>query len=439
MPEVFVYVDPANGDDGQDGSVDAPLKTLREALKQATAGYGIRLFPGTYSQTTNGESWSYEVPKGVFIEAVSTKVAFENDSANEVDGLLVSGDLNVESVLFKGFAVALTADSGSVKLKAVDFVDSDVFVRGAAKVDMVQGCGFQGASQLRAAGVSEVMVSDFAPKALADTRSFVACDEGAIVTLKSATFTQPATGTWMFASKASSQLTLDGIAIAGPKMAEEASGDERLIYATDKSVVSLNSVTFTLGEANTDPDLFDDSLVFADSEANVTVTGSTLQGGGYALKLRGGAQFTGDGVFATKAQTCFELEGGSIVLKNSELKECETGIFAADVALTLEMRGTKIINHSNYGVWLNPGVGAQWTIDMGTTQEAGANTLQGSGTNLLVEGGQTGLVVEARGNIWDPNEQGAGSDGKYNPTEVMAGMGISGKNYSLFGLATLRL
>lgn len=444
VPTVYLYVDPAQGDDGQDGSEDTPLKTIRQALKLAQEGYGIRLLPGTYAQSANGESWSYSVPAGIAIEADSSKVVLENDSSNAVDGFVVSGDLLMRNIVLKGFAVALNIDTGNVELKAVDFVDGTLSLKGTAKVAVNDASAFQGSALLRAAGVAELTVSDFVSKAIASDQVFLEIDEGAVARMSGGQFMQPKIGPRMFVAKGSSQLTLDGVAILGAQFEENSQPAEHLVYGLDKSSVVLTNVNISHPTADMDANANDDSLVFLEGEAQMTVTGGSLSGGAWVIRLNGNARLGADGVAISKALTGVELESGELVMSNSNLDGCETGIFVGGESATVQLRGTKIINSLNLNVWLNPLTGAVWSIDMGNTQEVGNNTFQGAGNlggNVLIEGVDSGIVVEMRGNTWNPSLQGADANGKYTPMEVTPpmGQGFSGENYSIFGQATLRL
>ncbi|RUR75717.1 DUF1565 domain-containing protein [Chlorogloeopsis fritschii PCC 9212] len=65
MPDT-IYVNPEVGNDTANGSQQAPLKTITQALKKATSGTQIQLADGTYN-AANGEAFPLSVPSGVSI------------------------------------------------------------------------------------------------------------------------------------------------------------------------------------------------------------------------------------------------------------------------------------------------------------------------------------------------------------------------------------
>ena len=64
------YVDPENGDDGNPGTLAAPLKRLTYALDIAVSGDDVLALPGLYSKFTNNESFPLVIPAGVVLETV---------------------------------------------------------------------------------------------------------------------------------------------------------------------------------------------------------------------------------------------------------------------------------------------------------------------------------------------------------------------------------
>lgn len=61
-----LYVNPTAGNDNAVGNLQAPLKTITQALKQATTGSQIQLTDGYYT-TATGEVFPITVTNGVTI------------------------------------------------------------------------------------------------------------------------------------------------------------------------------------------------------------------------------------------------------------------------------------------------------------------------------------------------------------------------------------
>jgi hypothetical protein len=78
-------------------------------------------------------------------------------------------------------------------------------------------------------------------------------------------------------------------------------------------------------------------------------------------------------------------------------------------SLTFKLRGTKITG-SNVGVRVSPTA----TANLGTNGDPGNNTFTGNTTTSLRVESTT--VVDAAGNTWTPNQQGADGQGKYGAT-----------------------
>jgi parallel beta-helix repeat protein len=67
LSTAVLYVDPAVGQDGSDGSLARPLRTIAAALQRAKSGTTVKLAAGTYSQQT-GETFPLIIPEGVILQ-----------------------------------------------------------------------------------------------------------------------------------------------------------------------------------------------------------------------------------------------------------------------------------------------------------------------------------------------------------------------------------
>ena len=67
LSAAILYVDASIGQDGSDGSLARPLRTIAAALQRAKSGTTVKLAPGTYSQQT-GETFPLVIPEGVILQ-----------------------------------------------------------------------------------------------------------------------------------------------------------------------------------------------------------------------------------------------------------------------------------------------------------------------------------------------------------------------------------
>jgi hypothetical protein len=109
---------------------------------------------------------------------------------------------------------------------------------------------------------------------------------------------------------------------------------------------------------------------------------------------------------------------------------------AANRAGTVSMRNVQITGNTLSGVRL---IG-QTKPDLGKVGSAGGNVFSGNATGgaaseaNLVSQQAYGFYLFAVGNTWDPNQQGADSQGHYSATGSGAVLEVSsgtGKNYAL--------
>lgn len=67
LSAAILYVDPNIGQDGADGSLARPLRTIAAALQRAKSGTTVKLATGTYSQQT-GETFPLVILEGVILQ-----------------------------------------------------------------------------------------------------------------------------------------------------------------------------------------------------------------------------------------------------------------------------------------------------------------------------------------------------------------------------------
>ena len=106
---------------------------------------------------------------------------------------------------------------------------------------------------------------------------------------------------------------------------------------------------------------------------------------------------------------------------------------------TLKMRGSTVSNNADSGVRLQ----GTMTTDLGKAGDPGGNTFTGTGLTGLRDFVDPGQFVDAVGNTWKPNQQGANANGYYSVPPLFAPvpqMGpASGTNFIISGTTTLNL
>jgi len=125
--EAFLYVDSRGGDDGNDGSAEAPLKTITTAVSMAERGSIIKVLPGDYDEA-NGEVFPIVIDKPLsLIGDMSTSgggSSFQCDCATTVRG---AGEYYIpeEDVVIEATFV-LRDDSGKGAVIAGLFLSGDL-------------------------------------------------------------------------------------------------------------------------------------------------------------------------------------------------------------------------------------------------------------------------------------------------------------------------
>ena len=102
----IIYVHPKSGDDSQTGEKTAPLKTITQALKTATAGATIQLAAGTYDEST-GE---------VFPLLIDRQIVLQGNINNQGHNVIIkgSGDFVSPTAAGQNVAIAALKDAGGI-------------------------------------------------------------------------------------------------------------------------------------------------------------------------------------------------------------------------------------------------------------------------------------------------------------------------------------
>lgn len=361
------YVDPVNGADSSPGTKSEPFKTLKYALSVIQGDQTIILNAGTYDGAS-GEDFGYTVPEGVTIKANSSGVILAGLSSQ--NALTFAGSGSLEYLTFKGFATALTASSGSQTLTGLIFESNqyDLSWSGQASATL-QDCISSGASySLQAAGLSRLSIQG---GSFSGAQRTVVLQQSALVSFSGTTIT-------------------GGILDAG-----------------GSSSLSLTNVNLSKVDSY--------AIYVRDSSTQLRIQGGSFYDNtGNASVISTSGQVTIDGASFSSNNIAIGASAGSVTISNASIVNGSSyGVALAD-GVTFKMRNTRVAGNA-YGISVS---GTSGGIDLGTASDPGGNTLQDNrnysnsfGYNL---GGGWSGIVQAVGNTWQTNVQGADAAGHYS-------------------------
>lgn len=422
-----LYVNPEAGVDTNDGSESAPLRTIRRALTHAEEGTIVYLAGGEYSEAS-GETYlevtdgqeGYLVPEGVEIAPdpndQTLPVIIRNDAAPR-DAFRFAGDGKLSGVRLEGFNRGLSATKGTQILNDVTMLSLNEF-----------GVDLDGTARLSCTGCRISMARGVAFSLDDSTRLWV--DGASSINTLSPENEPNLLAIYLLAgSQAEAVMDLGG-------------GTSRTSHAVAGGKLTLRDVDVRLRERQGD-------LMIVTADGSLTIFDGRVSGGYFingdmyreALTSNGTLTVNGT-VFEGNKGGSLSLDGGSAEIHNAVFQNIGDrdavfaghGLYAVLVTdeVALRMRGTQIRNVTAAGNYTPPTPGtdggaimigdASGGIDLGTEGSPGRNHFQDCGlTCLTVSQGAGNHTVQAVGNTWNPEEQGADEDGRYGPQLIEEG------------------
>ncbi len=406
-----IYVKADTGLDTNAGTLDKPLKTIKKALEVWKAGKELVLLPAIYNEVS-GETWKYDAPAGLIIKSTASGVILESTAKTVAFNLSTA---QIENINFRNFGPALVQNSGKQTLKGVTF-ESGV-----------------------ATNMTKSAEADWS--SISFKKSSVSLSEASLMNLKGATF---GTAFESISVAGSAQLDLENASTPdGPSgLLVNVSGSAKASVKTS-NVTGLNS-SFSVGGSG--------QLSLLDCGVTST-TGSTINVGGGSLSVKGGSFFApnrsgieagsinnvnvsvdGTNINATEG---ISQAKGSLQVNNAQITTTRAAItsnYVSGSLNSLSVRNSVLTTSgSNSNVILVTFSGS--FIDLGSAASPGGNTFINSSADLnprtmvgisTVAG--TTATMNASGNTWRPNVQGADAAGKYAAATV-TGPSPSGVNY----------
>ena len=445
------FVDAAAGLDTNDCSQPAPCKTIAKAMTGATSGSTVWLAPGVYAPATQGNGAT--VPDGVALKSSTAGAATLADGVTMT--VAASSAINGIVLDTSNFACGVITANGTTGTPTLAL--TGVLIKCAGAINI-------------AGNVSAVMT----PGALANASYTAALPNslGAIVSLAGAAqltiqggiidgnhVGAPSFGGGFIVGAGSSTLTLSGVTL------RNRTGTGIGLSEAANVVVNNNSLIDSVGVADNCPTAsaiviagtgqvtVDHSQISSGASAaicvrnsttasTITVTQSTIAHmangitaeigtGSTAVVTISGSSFTNNarGIFWNGfAGSSFDISGSTFTGNTVTAIDYEG--FGS-----LKLRNSNVSSNTGQGVWLitNP------IVDLGTAADPGGNTMTGNTlTSLQMNLSNVG-TVQAAGNTWNANVQGADANGHYTTPTLKTGPASNGTNYQISNASVLSL
>jgi hypothetical protein len=374
-PMVAIHVS-SSGDDADDGFT-LPVKTLKHAIDLAAANPKITqivLAAGTYS-ASSGETFPYIIPASVTVVGPAGGGAtLAGDKTVPGMTLDVGG---LQDLSLQDFATAVTV-IGTANLKNIKIITSTIAVQAEATGSLtVNNLDIIGVTPSGSGGCSTGIALNGSAKLVATT--LTTHGVGGVLDAKDQSV----------------------VAIASATVARTA------ICSSSLSVVSAAS--FSLSDSRVDGTIG----IYAQSTSfHATISNTTIGGLGGFPSVKGSFQMIG-GELSNSQASGAQLGTGTWTFTNVIIHSNKDLAFYLQGA-DLIMRNCQVVDNGE-GIDVFQGS----TADLGTVASPGGNVFQrNKGGSVFAE---SPALVNAVGNTWAPNVQGADGNGKYAVTATISG------------------
>ena len=448
------FVDPVAGLDTNACTQAAPCRTIGKAMTGAPSGSAVYLADGSYPGSN-----SATIPDGVALRATHPGAAILNDVT-----LSATGSASLNGLVFdlqgqscSSINAASTTGTPTLAITGVLFKCAGAMnIGGSVKAVMTPGplangqytaLASLGASLLNLSGTAELLI------------------QGGIIDFNN--FGQGQYGPGNLNTTGSSKLTLDAVTVRNLKQqAFVIAGNTTVVLrngtvidrvgdvgdcAAGAAIVVSGGGTLTMDHAQVSNGPSSAICIGSGTTQLPTMqlSQSTISGmGGSAIATAQinspNGRLTADGLALINNYRGMYLLSGtspavSVTLSNLTL----TGNSAGGMTLqngALTLRNSVVSNNGAEGGLT---LYADVTTDLGTTASPGGNTFTGNTgpqLNSIVTAGQT---VDAVGNTWKPNVQGADANGRYSLPPAYAPVPkagpTNGSNFQIYNASTLNL
>jgi hypothetical protein len=357
-----------SGSDSNLGTQASPFRSWKRAAQLAKAGTVVNFLAGIYD-INGGDDFADAIPDGVKLQSSGSGTA--TLSADGVHSLVFAGGGTVANLTLNHFRASLSASSGVQTIQGVTVTQpvGAIYVTGGAAMNVSASSNVSGAPTENTAGSA-------APP--------------------------------LFAVDSSAQLTIRDSTVNAAWAGCIPSGYG--VYATGSAIVSLSSMTCT---GTSWP------CMYATGSSRISLTNSTLSTScDSAMTSWQSANVSSNGTtfsaMAANDTSSWSVTGGAF-----------TGPAAAAM-INVGPTSTISIHGARFGTTVNlwgSGTTAQ-SYDFGMFGTTGGNNFQGG-----MSVNSDDLVIQAYGNTWIPNEQGASPTGVM-PSQTFTGP-VDGKNVTI--------
>lgn len=455
-----LYVDPVGGDDANVGTMAEPLRTIAQASSQAMAGDTIWLLDGTYDVSNQGPNFGAVCP-GPFLPT-DVNLRAVNPNAVTLEGpqcaYRVDGSSRIEGLHFFGYQQALEFYAGSSTVADTRFEDCGMamYLRDTAEVLLlapaaplitdvqnlafgVPGATVDGNARLtvRNALIQDILTFNIgvflargAGTLIIEGSTFQRIDRSAFrvydnahAVVRDTTF-DAVGGAGLSAEHATiliggsnTQNPLDlGVTLERCTMLNNHGHGIAIAYYSNFPTHLGVTLVDTRIQDGFGTAIFNNGLTTADPGLDVAILlrNTTLLGG-----ARGIISVIGN----------IDIEGGEI----SGMTGPGIEITASNSPNTLRARGVTFDGDGDDAVRISS---PTTVVDLGTAADPGNNLMSAIPANASAVSVLTPIRVDAVGNTWMANEQGADATGHYPASTTIAGP-ANGRNYELSAGASL--
>ncbi len=421
------YVDPVHGNDKNDGlQPTRAYRTLARGLKGSSAGDTLKLLPGVIGKLdfpTSGDTFPLTVPNGVIIEgsvsSTGAKLTFLStkpgaDGKADDLALTFAGDATLKNLELDGFDQALEAEKGNLTLSNLNFIGSRIALDayGTSHVTLTKPSLFMTDASTGIMGEQQAQVS-----LDGGVFDFSGSCQGPYAALRFQENAHLKVTNTKFNTFTGALMSLAGAATAD--IADSSLVPSSLNCGVDTMVDVYQNAHLKLTRVNVNG-IKNRSTIFAHTEDSSVLEADhlTVNNHTFAVIANGistvsikNSTFTGNGT-AISGGRAARLDVSGSTLTNNEM-----GVDAAIVKL----RNTSITG-GKIGVEASSSF-----VDLGTSAAPGHNTFRGSSqysVNFYTD--EWNPTLEAVGNTWNADVQGADHAGQYAVKEVKSGTTANG-------------
>ena len=467
------YIDAALGLDTNPCTQAAPCQSLTKAMAGAPAGSTFLLADGVYSPDTEGAG-GINIPDGATVQAIHPGAASLASLATNVVGSATLNGLVIDrrSAAFNCGGVGAGSAIGAIGTPTLTLIGvfsncpNWLSLGGKIKATMTPGALPGGAytSGLRSGATQWLGVNGAAELLI----------QGGVIDGQGSGNAYPQAG--LLTATGTATLTLDAVTVRNwPQAVLAASGgtvvlrNGTLIDAVGKAGVACGTGSAMLVGGDSGRLVMDHATLSNAAGAGICVlnnfnvavknslqlTQSTItRSGGAAIQSETtqglGITLTADGLSLTnngygifwtgRSGSSFDLRNSTI--SGSTLTGGVGGIgiylYFAELS-SLKLRGSTVSGNVQYGVEIDGNL----TADLGTAAAPGGNSFTGNGLAGVRSAAASGQFVDAVGNTWIANQQGADANGRYSTpplyTPVPKTGPASGINFKIDNATALNL